>query len=134
MLHFLLTAVLATTDLAGTVFVDRNGNGVRDPGEPGVAGAAVSDQVDVVTTDRNGVFRIADSRGFGVVFVSVPAGYRSVGPFWRPAAGPLAFALAPVPASADLVFVHASDTHISAASVARTRRFGRWWTPSGRTS
>lgn len=97
MLNMLLLAVAVAADLSGTVFLDRNGNGTRDVGEPGIAGVAVSDQVDVVATDRDGAFRIAGSRGFGIVFVSVPAGYRSVGPFWRPAPGPLAFALAPAP-------------------------------------
>ncbi len=32
---------------SGVVFDDRNGNGVRDPGEPGLAGVAVSNGVDV---------------------------------------------------------------------------------------
>jgi len=122
MIHLVVAALIASADLSGTVFLDRNGNGTRDPGEPGIAGVAVSDQVTVVVTDRDGAFRLADSRGFGIVFVSVPAGYRSVGAFWRPVTEPLAFALAPRTESADFVFVHASDTHISAASQPRTAR------------
>jgi hypothetical protein len=123
MIAAVLLALMVPADLSGTVFLDRNGNGVRDAGEPGIAGVAVSDEADVVTTDQDGTFRIAATRGFGIVFVSVPNGYRAVGSFWRNAAGPLEFALAAAPVRRDFVFVHASDTHISAASLARTRRF-----------
>jgi len=123
MIAALMLALMVQTDLAGTVFLDRNSNGVRDRGEPGIAGVAVSDEADVVVTDRNGAFRIADSHGFGVVFVSVPDGYRAIGSFWRNTSGPLEFALATAPPRRDFAFVHASDTHISPASLARTRRF-----------
>lgn len=113
--------------LTGIVFVDRNANGSRDAGEPGLAGVAVSDQDQVVATAADGGFRIAHSLGSGVLFVSVPSGYRAVGQFWRvadsaAAAKGFAFPLAPVSPAADFIFIHASDTHISPASLARTRR------------
>ncbi|HEY6107606.1 MAG TPA: metallophosphoesterase, partial [Gemmatimonadales bacterium] len=118
-----LCLILAQVNIAGTVFLDHNANGRRDPGEAGLTGVVISDQVDVVTSDGSGAFRIAGSRGFGIVFVSVPNGYRAVGSFWRAATDTaLAFPLAPALAAADFVFVHASDTHISPASVDRTRR------------
>jgi hypothetical protein len=60
--------------VSGVVFQDDNRNGVRDPGESGVPGVAVSDQVQVVNTDASGRFTIA-ARGYGVVFVSQPEGY-----------------------------------------------------------
>ena len=117
----------AQPDLTGTVFVDRNGNGTRDAGEAGLAGVAVSDQHEVAVTRADGTFRISHSLGTGVVYVSVPDGFRSVGPFWRKADSAAAergflFPLAPAPAPADFIFVHASDTHISPASLARTQR------------
>lgn len=117
----------APLDLAGIVFVDRNGNGARDPGEPGLAGVSVSDQNAVVVTGADGSFRIAGSAGSGLVFVSVPDGYRAVGPFWRKADSAAAaqrflFPLEPAPAPPDFVFIHASDTHISPASLERTQR------------
>ena len=118
----LLALALAHADLSGTVFLDRNANGVRDPGEPGLAGVVVSDQADVVTTDRDGAFRIAAAHGTGIVFVSVPAGYRVVGSFWHRDSEPLLFALAPARERNEVVFIHASDTHISPASQARTQR------------
>jgi predicted MPP superfamily phosphohydrolase len=108
--------------VVGEVFADLNGNGVRDAGEAGLAGIVVSNQDTVVTTDANGAFRMTNA-GTGVVFVSTPNGYRSVGAFWRPATGsPLAFPLAPVASGAEFSFVHASDTHISPASAKRTER------------
>ena len=111
-------------DITGLVFIDANNNGVRDPGEVGVPGVAVSNQDTVVTTDRTGAFRIT-ARGTGIVFVSTPDGYRAVGPFWRSIDGaPIAFPLARLTTTGTFTFVHASDTHISPASVARTRRLG----------
>jgi hypothetical protein len=110
-----------TAEVSGIVFDDANRNGVRDAGEPGIAGVAVSNQDAVVTTDASGAFRLADA-GTRVVFVSTPDGYRTVGPFWRAAAAqPLSFALERESAGAELTFIHASDTHISLASLARTQ-------------
>ena len=115
----------AQTPLAVAVFEDRNGNGVRDPAERPLAGVVVSNQNDVVATDAAGVARLG--RGAtGVVYVSVPDRYRSVGSFWRAAGSgdsTMAFALQPAPAVTSFSFVHASDTHIAPANVERTRRF-----------
>jgi Icc protein len=114
--------VLGAQAVTGTVFVDRNGNGIRDRDENALAGVAVSNQDTVVVTDANGSFQLPGGRGTGLVFVSVPDGYRTVGNFWRKAADELSFALAPSAPGRAFTFVHASDTHISARTVARTRR------------
>jgi hypothetical protein len=116
-------AGVATAQVAGVVYNDANRNGTRDTGEGGIAGVAVSNQNEVVTTDRNGSFRL-DGIGSGVVFVSTPNGYRAVDSWWRAASStqPLAFALTRDPAAPELTFIHASDTHISQASLSRTRR------------
>ena len=113
--------------LTGIVYLDRNGNGARDVGERGLAGVSVSDQDQVVSTAADGSFRIAHTLGSGVLFVSVPDGYRSVGPFWRAADSAaaergFAFPLAPDSAQAEFTFIHASDTHISPANLPRTQR------------
>lgn len=113
-------------DITGLVFVDTNANGVRDGGEPGLPGVAVSDQADVVTTGRDGTFRIPNSSR-GVVFVSVPDTYRPVGSFWQAvdssgSGKPMVFALAPAIPPVDFTFIHASDTHISPASAGRTEK------------
>lgn len=120
-----LLALAVMPDPTGVVFLDRNQNGRRDPGEPGIAGVAVSDQVQVITTGRDGSFRIDSGAGFGIIYVSVPSGFRSVGPFWKPVgerSGPIDFPLDRIPVPAVFQFVHASDTHISPASRPRTAR------------
>ena len=128
MLNVILLAALGIAlsppvEVVGVVFDDVNRNGAQDAGERGIAGVAVSNQDTVVATDARGGFRMTGA-GTGVVFVSTPDGYRAVGEFWRPADAtrPLAFGLTREPANAELTFIHASDTHISTASLARTQR------------
>jgi len=113
----------ASQDVSGVVFLDRNANGRRDSGEPGVAGVAVSDQDTVVVTGADGTYRLR-AGGHDLLYVSVPNGYRCVGPFWRTteqAARDGAFALASTPARTTFRFVHASDTHISPQNASRTQ-------------
>lgn len=59
---------------AGYVFDDRNGDGLRGAGEPGIASVAVSNGVDVALTDTNGFFRLPD-RAAARVFVIKPRGW-----------------------------------------------------------
>jgi 3-methyladenine DNA glycosylase AlkD len=119
-------AVLERVDeavpVAGVVFLDNNGNGVRDAGEPGIEGVAVSDQIQVVRTDSGGRYSLS-ARGYGLVFVSQPDGYVSVGPFWRRADSTgTDFGLTARQMSSTFSFVHASDTHLSEPTVDRLRR------------
>ena len=129
-----LTALLSVYPLApsavrsagGIVYLDRNANGTRDAGEPGIAGVAVSDQVTVVVSGADGSFRLDPLGGFGLVFVSVPSGYRAQGPFWRTVDSTgepkLEFGLVRAPLPDDFTFIHASDTHIDERSRPRTVR------------
>jgi predicted MPP superfamily phosphohydrolase len=117
---------LRADTLTGVVFLDRNGNGIQDSGERGLAGVAVSDQSAVALTDANGVFHLEhDAGGTGLLFVSVPSGLRSVGSFWTKAADRTSFALASAPNQDAFTFVHASDLHISPDSLERTQRMRR---------
>ena len=121
-----LATVTAQQQVTGSVYIDANNNGRREPNERGVAGVAVSNQDTVVTTDASGAFRIPRG-GSGVVFVSVPDGYRARGSFWRAVpdiATSVSFGLSATGQIRQFSFVHASDTHISPASVERTRRLG----------
>ncbi|MCH6484343.1 calcineurin-like phosphoesterase C-terminal domain-containing protein [Pseudoxanthomonas sp. LH2527] len=59
---------------SGQVFEDRNGNGVRDAGEPGIPGVKVSDGVRLSTTDANGGYDVPYEDG-RTLFVIKPAGY-----------------------------------------------------------
>jgi hypothetical protein len=58
----------------GTVFFDRNGNGTRDRGEPGLAGVRVSDQLTVTKTDRLGRWELPAHQE-AVYFVIKPRSY-----------------------------------------------------------
>lgn len=112
-------------DVSGIVFIDANGNGARDHGERGLAAVVLSNQDAVVTTDAAGAYRLPRGSS-GVLFVSVPDGYRAVGPFWRTlddATSTVDFPLSPVAASNEFTFIHASDTHLAPAVVARTQQF-----------
>jgi hypothetical protein len=114
--------VATAVPVTGVVFVDRNNNGTRDAGEPGVAGVSVSDQVRVTATDNDGRFSFA-ANGYGYVFVTQPDGYAVRGPYWRRVEGTeLRFPLSQVAALRSFTFVQASDTHISEQNVERTRR------------
>lgn len=64
--------------LGGTLYDDRDGDGRRDRGEPGVPGVAVSNGRDLVVTDADGRYRIAVAPG-QTVFVTKPAGWRLPG-------------------------------------------------------
>jgi hypothetical protein len=59
----------------GTVFDDRNGDGLREPGEPGLASVEVSNGVDVVLTDASGAYSVPDRPG-ARIFVVKPRGWR----------------------------------------------------------
>lgn len=60
----------------GTVFEDRNGNGRRDAGEPGIRGVKVSDGTTLAVTDVDGAYRLPPVDG-QTLFVIKPAGYLS---------------------------------------------------------
>jgi Icc protein len=119
-----LAVVAAQPDAAvtGLVFLDGNASGMREAGEPGLAGVAVSNQREVVRTDAAGRYALPGS-GTGVVFVSVPDRHRSVGPFWRAAAAASRdFALAPDREQDTFAFLHASDPHTSPESLPRLQQ------------
>ncbi len=80
-----LTAVLAAASSSahaqtpvsiarGTVFHDRNNNGVLDPGEPGLPNVRVSNQRDITVTDRQGRWQLPVTDD-AVIFVVKPRGW-----------------------------------------------------------
>ncbi|MGE3309743.1 MAG: calcineurin-like phosphoesterase C-terminal domain-containing protein [Limisphaerales bacterium] len=58
----------------GTVFDDRNGNGVRDAGERGLSGVRVSNQRDITVTDKEGRWELPVDDDT-VFFVIKPRGW-----------------------------------------------------------
>ena len=112
----------AQSPVTGVVFDDANANGTREPGERGVAGVVVSNQHEVVRTSQDGTYRLP-SAGYGVVFATIPDGYRPTAAFWRrPANGVAHIGLAARPVRTTFSFVHASDPHVSAQNLPRLQR------------
>ncbi len=101
--------------VSGVVYVDRNGDRVRQASEPGVAGAVVAyERGRFTTTDVDGAYHLDVPSVTGFLWVRVPDGFRP-GPIWRPANGPdLDLPLVPLTAdevAAPLTFVVAADSH-----------------------
>ncbi|MBI3362931.1 MAG: hypothetical protein HY023_17655 [Chloroflexi bacterium] len=69
--------------VSGVVFLDANGNGARDPGEIGVANAAVNfasgSNAATEVTNTDGTFQHTTPLGTWTVTVVPPAGYQVVG-------------------------------------------------------
>jgi 3',5'-cyclic AMP phosphodiesterase CpdA len=118
--------VAAQAGIRGVVFEDRNANGIRDAGEAGIQGVRVSNQAAVALTDASGAYAL-EGTGTGLAFVSIPRGHRASGAWWKPIApaASLDFGLVTYREPVPFTFVHASDTHIAPATVARTQRLGR---------
>lgn len=113
--------------LAGLVFEDRNGDGSRDPGEPGIAGVVVCSRSDCAPTDAEGLYEVTVRPGYQVVWVSQPEGYRAVRGFHRripedPFEWLVNFPLERVDAVTSFSFLHASDTHLDQESLPRIER------------
>jgi len=65
----------AQTSISGIVFEDRNENRIRDRGEPGIEGVMVSNQNNVVLTDKDGQYSLPVTDRT-ILFVTKPPGYR----------------------------------------------------------
>jgi uncharacterized repeat protein (TIGR01451 family) len=70
-------AVWAPSTLTGTVFEDTDGDGVRDAGEPRLAGVAVALDVGTpsATTGVGGTYELSVGAGTHTVEIELPAGY-----------------------------------------------------------
>ena len=60
--------------VVGYVFWDKNNNGLKDPGEPGIPNVCVSNGIEVVQTDSTGFYSLPAYEEM-VVFVIKPKGY-----------------------------------------------------------
>ncbi len=104
----------------GTVFIDANGNRLRDADETGVGDIAVSDGAIIVRTDGQGGFELSLDESSRFAFITVPTGYQASGDWYAPVLGreglmTIDFGLEVVPDSDGiLTFVQASDIHFAA--------------------
>lgn len=74
-IFWLATLATAQQMATGIVFHDRNRNGIRDVGEPGIPNVLVSNQRDVVRTDKQGRYRLPVTEDT-ILFVIKPRGWR----------------------------------------------------------
>jgi outer membrane protein assembly factor BamB len=101
----------------GTVFIDLNGDGIREADEPGAANIVVAVDHDFGKTNSKGEFTIDTPTPGAIVWASSPGQYRP-GPAWARASDehpeiPLVPLAADVAAS-PLTFVVAADSHTTA--------------------
>lgn len=99
-------------EIAGVVFNDANGDGVRDPAELGVAGVSVSDGYRVVKTDQEGRYYLRPSSSAVFVQLTKPSGYTISGDWYKPLSPVVDFSVrrAVEPEEA-YTFIHVTDTH-----------------------
>ena len=121
---FCLQSVSAFS-ISGYVFHDKNNNGIKDKGELGIMGVAISDQFDVVQTNADGLYQL-DAKGYGLIFISIPDGYKVSKSYYMKISdatnATFDFALTKIIIPVEFKFIHASDTHLSEASLDRTQR------------
>ena len=64
--------------------MDSNKNGKYDPGETPLPGIYVSNGEDIIKTDDSGQYDFAFELEVPIsIFITVPSGYRTSGPFYR---------------------------------------------------
>ena len=100
-------AAVATSEITGVVFADADADGVRDAGEPGLAGVVVSDGVRLTRTDAGGRYALPGGGDF--VFVTRPSGWDA--PAWHSRDGG-DFGLRPREEPEHFFFVQISDAHV----------------------
>ncbi|MDK1032308.1 MAG: metallophosphoesterase, partial [Planctomycetia bacterium] len=110
--------------VSGRVFLDKNGNGKLDRGEPGIAKVPVTDGVQFVLSDAKGAYTIdvADDPvlkegGVAIISISRPSNYRPTTPWFRRVVemakqGGADFGLKHEKQSLPFVFIHLTDTHM----------------------
>ena len=116
---FARSASAGTVTIDGTVYVDQNGNGALDAGEPTLAGVMVGFETRfLVAADANGHYSFT-LPGDGIVWVRIPDGYEPT-PVWRQldlgdGSRTVDLGLIPAAATGNVTFVHATDPHIGNA-------------------
>lgn len=115
----------AELEVTGTVFADRDRDGVLSPGDQPLAGVRVAWETRFLAeTDARGRYRMRVP-GPGIVWAHIPAGYEPH-PVWArlgaDTAAEVSLGLRPSAAEGPLLFVHASDSHLGNVNAAATRQ------------
>lgn len=109
----------ASASYTGRVYVDNNGNHRYDQGEKVLAGVSVSDGLNVVQTDKDGLYDIPGHEDERFIFITIPSGYRTNAYYKRIVNGQTQYDFELQAANPKSVrpdgthrFVHISDTHM----------------------
>ena len=116
----LLAASLpAAATYHGRVYVDKNRNGIFDKGEKVLKDVKVSDGLNVVKTNANGMFTLPGHKRERFIFITLPSGYKTCDKHYHPittATDNYDFGLIPYQTGIDKKgahrFVQISDTEI----------------------
>ena len=124
---FTQKTIAGTINITGQVFEDSNKNGVKENNEPGISDVVISDQLEVVQTDKNGLYQINARNSNRIIYISVPSGYKTSVSFYiqiktEAANQSVDFPLIKIPLQNEFLFIHASDTHISNSSISRMQK------------
>ena len=103
----------------GRVYVDSNRNGIYDKGEKVLKGIRVSDGLNVVKTNAEGVYALPGHERERFIFITTPSGYRTDNQYYRRINGTgqtYDFGLQPwkgrIKPNGSHRFIHISDTEI----------------------
>ena len=67
----------------GRVYVDSNRNGIYNKGEKVLKGIRVSDGLNVVKTNAEGVYTLPGHERERFIFITTPSGYRTDNQYYR---------------------------------------------------
>lgn len=110
-----------TIEVKGTVFVDKNGNNIKDAEEYGVANVTVSDQVNSTITNSQGNFILKSNSDLPYIFIVQPSEYS--GKFYYKISPTVNFPIQKTKSQKEFKFIHASDVHIDSLNLPRMQRF-----------
>jgi len=122
-----LTSAFAAS-VSGTVYLDANASGVRDAGEAGVAGVAVSDGRAVAATGTDGAYQLVAPDGPVFIRITTPTNYALTTGFFarvdasQPVVG-MDFGLRAEAQSVPFLVVQVTDIHITPPNA---RRLAAW--------
>lgn len=73
----LMAATNVAASYSGRVFVDKNNNGLFDPGEKTSGGVKVSDGLNVTETAKDGTYTLPGHERQRFIFITTPSGYKT---------------------------------------------------------
>lgn len=111
----------------GHVFVDSNGNNQYDKGEKVLSGVSVSDGLNVVQTNKDGVYDLMGHQDERFIFITLPSGYRTNTYYQRLKNDQSHYDFGLQQANSKSIksdgshrFIHISDTHMHDAGLTAT--------------